>query len=305
MSRFYFSYFGNKRTELSHIYEIYPIENFAPKENPDDFKFTTVVEPFSGSSALSLDIYNKTHLTNPELKFIVNDTDKPLITVLKFIKEQGSTPLYEYCQERLNKEEWKRHNELIKKTAENINNPPILTPYEHFYTFRVRGDFGRLRKEPTKWPSLTRSKKITEVGGTDKFYMSNNTTILLNDWRTVMNRYKDDPEAFIFLDPPYFSSFNQEYYNYDVSTTVENGIHKSKDITGILTETLEYMKTSKATIVLIINSCAIIDYIFKGFIKRRYNKTYASPNKSVRGNVRNATDHLIISNSEMIIPRNV
>jgi len=296
MSRFYFQYYGNKRTELKHIYEIYPIENFAPKENPDDFKFTTVIEPFAGSSAFSLDLYNKTHLTNPELKFIISDIDKPLMSVLQFIKEQGSTPLYDYCRERLNKEEWKRHNEMIKSKAQ-------MTPYGYFYTFRVRGDFGRLHKEPTRWPSLIRNSKITEVGGTDNFYMSDNTEILMTDWRNTMNANKDSPEAFIFLDPPYFSSFNQEYYNYDVSTTSENGLHKSKDITGILTETLEYLKTSKATIVLIINSCAIIDYLFKPFIKRRYNKTYNSTHIRQEGNVKNNTDHLIISNSEMILPR--
>ena len=265
MSRFYFSWNGNKRTELFRIFDIV---------NMDEFDI--IVEPFCGSGAFILECYARYGDTK---KYVFNDTDERLINMMKFIKEnKSSAPLYEYCSTRLNADDWK-----------NQQTSDLLIPYNFFYYYRVRTDYQRLVL-PKKWPSLNRSKKI-EI--TDKCLSSDCTNITCSDWIECIELYKDDPKALIFIDPPYFNSFNQSYYGMD---RVSKGI-ETKDISIIYMDILFYMETCKARLIYITNSWALFDYVFKKFIRDKYQKKYNTNIVFSDGKIsKKTTNHLLLSN---------
>lgn len=265
MSRFYFSYLGNKRLELKYIDDII-----------DWDAFDTVVEPFAGSAALTLELYSR----GLGKRHVLNDADPHLTGMLKFIKESSSQPLYDYCRDRLNPEEFNMHHKLPAG--------PDLTVFEYFYRQRVRSEFNRTHKIPVKWPSLDRGPKLIT---TDACLSA--AIITNSDWRTCIDLYKDDPRALVFLDPPYFNSFNQSYYGMDgVKVDLDGHI---LDGTALFLEMLEYLKTAAATIVVITNSCAIIDYIYEPFIRLRYNKKYASCVTLRTGEfVNKSTSHILL-----------
>lgn len=266
MSRFYFVWNGNKRTELFRIFDAVNMDNF-----------DTIVEPFCGSGAFLLECYARYGDTK---KYVFNDNDVRLINMLKFIKEnKTSNPLYEYCSTRLNAEDWKNHQ-----------SSDLSIPYNFFYYCRVRGDFSRSKKLPNKWPSLKRSKKI-EI--TDKCISSDCTTITCNDWIECMEKYKDDPKALIFIDPPYFNSFNQSYYGMDK----ESKTPIYRDITTIFMDILNYMKSSQARLISITNSGALFEYVFKDFIRTKYKKTYNNNVVFIDGKIaKKSTYHILITN---------
>ena len=37
----------------------------------------------------------------------------------------------------------------------------------------------------------------------------------MDDWKQIMEEYKDNEKGFIYLDPPYVNSYNESYKNYD------------------------------------------------------------------------------------------
>ena len=96
----------------------------------------------------------------------------------------------------------------------------------------------------------------------------------------------------IFIDPPYFNSFNQEYYGINGVKVHPDG--RIMDGTELFIELLEYLRTAAATIVVISNSCAVVDYIFESFIKSRYPKTYAHHFKIDGKMVRKSTNHTLL-----------
>lgn len=116
--------------------------------------------------------------------------------------------------------------------------------------------------------------------------------ITCEDWRACVARYKDDPRALIFLDPPYFNSFNQEYYGMDKVKTHPGG--RIIDGTELFLEMLELLQSSAARVVVITNSCAIIDYIFRPFIRQRYTKAYSRCVKVDGVYVKKSTHHILL-----------
>ena len=96
---------------------------------------------------------------------------------------------------------------------------------------------------------------------------------------------KSKKKYFIFLDPPYFDSFNKYYVMYQDKFTGEKTI---KDNTGMYIEILKYLKENKKNTMLIINKNCITEFIYKDYIKAEYDKTYQLTKKK--------TKHLIINN---------
>ena len=83
-------------------------------------------------------------------------------------------------------------------------------------------------------------------------------------------KYKENKDAFIFCDPPYLTSNNTKYKGLNEYDENKNIV----DNTKIYIELLEYLKTSKCKIMILLNKNAIIDYIFKDYIKDHYHKIY-------------------------------
>ena len=106
----------------------------------------------------------------------------------------------------------------------------------------------------------------------NKNYDENERSILINslfaneDYINIFNKYKNDEKAFIFIDPPYL------FFN----------------MTSMIIDILELLKTAKCKVMLIINKLNILEYLFKDFIRGEYLKTYSLTKKKMK--------HLIITN---------
>ena len=115
-----------------------------------------------------------------------------------------------------------------------------------------------------------------------------NTVFTSKDYMEAYTEIKQDKSKkkyFIFLDPPYFDSFNKYYVMYQDKFTGEKII---KDNTGMYIEILKFLKESKKNTMLIINKNCITEFIYSNFIKGEYNKTYQLTKKK--------TKHLIVNN---------
>jgi len=96
-----------------------------------------------------------------------------------------------------------------------------------------------------------------------------NRIIWSDDFKTVLNALKDNESGFVFLDPPYLSSNNNDYYG-NISSN-DNNIN---DNTGLFIDIMNFFKTAKCKVMLIINKNAINEYIMNGYIKHSYSKRY-------------------------------
>ena len=84
------------------------------------------------------------------------------------------------------------------------------------------------------------------------------------NYKQVMEMYKDNDKALLFLDPPYLFSNNSSYIPQADET----------DSTDIIIYILEYLRVCKCHVILIINDLNILRYLFKDFIKSDYTRVY-------------------------------
>ena len=108
-----------------------------------------------------------------------------------------------------------------------------------------------------------------------------NALITNLDYTEVFKTYKDDPNAFLFLDPPYLFSDNSNYASQVRDT----------DMTQIIIDILEFIKYCKCKVMLIINKLNLLEYLFKDNIKGEYLRIYQISKKRAK--------HLVISNYDI------
>ena len=118
--------------------------------------------------------------------------------------------------------------------------------------------------------------------------------VTCKDWLSVANEYKDDPAALIFLDPPYFSSDNSTYGLYDETADATGMI---ADNTKIYIDILDFSRTSKAKVFMIINDNALLRHVYKDYASPPHEKTYGSTHvNSLNRRRKNKTMHMFVSN---------
>ena len=105
-----------------------------------------------------------------------------------------------------------------------------------------------------------------------------NALFTSEDYTKILEQYKDDKDAFIFLDPPYLFYENNPY----------DPLRDNNDMTKIIIDILEYLKTCSCKVMLIINKLVILSWLFKDYIKGEYNRTYQIGKKKAI--------HLIVTN---------
>lgn len=96
-----------------------------------------------------------------------------------------------------------------------------------------------------------------------------------NDFKEVFELYKNDDKAFLFIDPPYFNSYNKDY----------KGNTDKFDYTYLYIQIYEFMKVSKCKVMFVINNIYMIDYIFKDYYKDKYSRTYQNLKKKEEINI--------------------
>lgn len=259
VDNFYFTYVGSKSKEYKEI------KNYFPKN------IKTIIEPFCGSCAVSRQMWKEEKYKN--CNFILNDLNNLLIEFYNIVKHDKLDDFVEQINQYkdITKEEYNllvnpKSNELL-----TLNGYFLGLTYHNFrpniYPI-INGIRGKFRDY---------KKHYTKVKYND-FYKNTNTQLRCEDYNIVLEEYKDDTEAFIFLDPPYMNSYNA-YYG--------SGI----DIESIFKNLLYHLHNSKANIMLVVQGDFFMKIIFEKYIKCEYSKTYEMTRKQ--------TSHLIITNYEI------
>lgn len=225
---------GNKQNDIKYFKDKLPID------------VVNVIEPFGGSYAVIRNIY----MDDKYNKF-VNDNDTELYNIYTH-----STEYAEYCKTM--NEMAKKHiiNDCVNKknfmedvSSNNLDKSPY---FNYWKNVKISRDIHiKTAKSIDYTKSLEDIKKITFTN---------------NDYLEVINKYRTDPNCFIFLDPPYLFSDNSSYQKQSID----------KDCTDILVNIYNILKDkkTKAKIMLVINDLKIIRWMFNGFIKSEYSKTY-------------------------------
>lgn len=188
---------------------------------------TTYVEPFAGGASLYWNV--------PFQKAVLNDIDKKLIGAYRALKRSSSNPdaypIYRTVAE-------------IQRFVDS----PATTPEQIVMKTIYAGCnvFGNIeKKNPKIYKSADHERKLKRLA----LYKEKlkKTTLLSQDYRTVVRRY-NSPSTFFFFDPPYEKS---------------GGLYKDSVID--YEEMNNLLKQIKGKFLLTINNSAEIRRIFSGF----------------------------------------
>jgi len=250
---FFFSYVGGKSKDLKKIMPSVDLNNIK-----------TIVEPFCGSCAFSSHLESK-------CKFYFNDIDEDLMKFLNDVKngefpkmlKKFNAEFKEYINKDKPSEKWKEVKKDISK---------------NYFLCRRLGKRGGM---------LDLKQKEEKIGCYRHLISLFKKAELHNDdYRVTLEKFKNDPTAFIFLDPPYFDSFNSSYTSYKGNSA--GGKTQIIDNTHMYIDFIDYLNTAKCKVMLIINSNAITNYLYKGHIKTTYAKRYDLTGR--------CCEHLIVTN---------
>ena len=261
-NHFFFSYPGNKREEVEHIYNNINLEGI-----------DTIVEPFCGSSAISYYIWTKNKDKN--YKYILNDLDDKLIELLRIIKKGK----YEEIQNDVNRkrEEIITCFDDIEKAKnlyinyiknEKVNGYILANKYFKIKIGLFPNEINRMKKELN-----FKSHPIFEFLTTAEIEIYN------TDGNKIINDY-DNEKSFIFLDPPYIASCNS-FYSTDSGENTNN-IYEFLSSKGL--------KNFKCKILI----CHENNWLFKLIFKDYYDG--AIEYKKKYNNKHRETSHICIKN---------
>ena len=253
-SSFLFGRMGNKKPDIKFFKQYLPFENIK-----------TVIEPFGGTFAVIRYCYN-----DDKYKKIVNDTDEYLTQIYNNPEKFNDLSIFlnNISLSILDNKKVVNYKKFMEIVNNDENRDKIDTKmFEYWKLYNiVRGQIIKCRK--------------TKIDNTDNIALMKKITFSNVDYLEVINKYKNDPEAFIFLDPPYMFSDNSQYTNQVCES----------DMTDILIKIKEIFNNpeTKAKIMFIINDLKIIRWLFDDFVKAEYNKMYSLSKKTQK--------HLILCN---------
>jgi site-specific DNA-adenine methylase len=244
-NHFIFPYIGNKRQEVELVYE-------HVKDDIDNA--SVIVEPFCGSSAFSFYVW-KYHDEKKEKKYILNDDCKHLIDLYKLMKSGEIVQFIENVNSTCFNDDGEF--KLTREEYEDIVKGDDLTAYfvkHKIYNFRV-GLY------PIR--DIIKKKKIDLKKYTDllDFIQSPNVYITKEDACSVVEKYKDDVSAFLFLDPPYMNTCNR-FYEYEATTNIYKDMSDKKPT------------YYKCKMCFVLEYMWIIKVVFKDWTFLTYDKTY-------------------------------
>lgn len=246
---FYFSYIGNKRVEIKHY--ISKVEELITSN-----QINKVIEPFCGSSSTSYYLWKK----YPHLEFHLNDIDPFLYEFLQEIKQHGCERVFNHINKLCIDLTKEKYNQIC-----NNRKPKTMLDWcfcmkvsgYRLFLFPTRDKFGNYN--PQKYKQL------------DAFFQSSNVHIYNKDYKEIFNEFKNDQNAFIFLDPPYFQSDNSYYSQYDAHKDAENNLI---DNTNMYADIGDLLDTYIPKVMLVCNDIGIMRYAYKRHYKFSYEKLY-------------------------------
>ena len=224
----------------------------------------TIVEPFCGSCAMTLTLF----ADHAKYKYHFNDLDPHLFAVLSNVHgylefKADVIQIYNDFNRDHSGESTDRHPNLAKLWKSTVQS--IDSPFTNFYVNEkfIRSALFKISKDNPDMNHVAIFEKATKTH---------------EDYKIVMEQYRWDEEAFVFLDPPYLFSDNSGYYPQN----------DDSDMTDIIVFILDFFASCSCKVMLIINDLKILRYLFRDHIKGDYMRTYQIGKKKAR--------HLIIAN---------
>ena len=255
-NKFFFMYFGNKYgAEANQIYQYIG-------DNINETK--TLVEPFCGACGLSLFFHIKKGVKN--MNYELNDIDSNLINFLRKVKE-GELPDYiDYCnnmgeQYYNNKKLW---SDFARRKNKNLKEYYV---YKKLCRGHLLDNYDNTRSHDKYTPISYEKIKIHE-----EFFKSDNVILSNENYDVIFEKYRDDPSAMLFLDPPNIITSNET------------------DNTKMYVDILKLLKDCKCKVIMLAPKCAIIELLYKDNIKLVYEKMYQMSKKKIQ--------YMIIANFE-------
>jgi site-specific DNA-adenine methylase len=280
-NHFFFSYVGNKREEVEHIYNLLDLENI-----------DTIVEPFCGSCAVSYYIWTLNKDKN--YKYILNDLDSNLIELLKVVRSGE----YKEIEDDVNKkreeilgyeddmiEAKKIYLNYIKSSKDashkGLNNNGDITGYifSHKY-YAMRSGMFPLRDFKSRF------KNKLDISNYPIYDFLTNANIEIHsvDANKIIDDYNND-KTFIFLDPPYIASCNN-FYSIDTGENIGN-IYEKLTSYGL--------KNYKCKMLICHENNWLFKILFKEYVENEneYKKTYQN---KIGGKNKKNTYHICVKN---------
>ena len=250
-NHFYISYMGNKRQEVEQIY------------NSIDFKdITTIIEPFCGTSAMSYFISTK----KEGLKYILNDNNQYLKEMFEIFKDD----------EKIKQFENKINDEILPNIQTKDNYDNFLKSNKNLYGWFISSKYYKIR--PGIFPQKRKFNKIDlKRYPIYDFYKNSNIEFYNLDGIEIYEKYKNNKNNLILLDPPYLQACN-DYYA-DSKVNIYEYLYNDNPI-----------EKEKAQILLILENIWIIKLLFKN------NKILVEYDKNYFGYKKRKTTHIIITN---------
>jgi site-specific DNA-adenine methylase len=230
---------GNKDNDIKYFLKYLPLD------------IKNVIEPFGGSFSVIRNIYR-----DDKYNKYVNDNDDELIEIYK------------------NPEKFSELTHKFNNIAKNCLNERKQVDYELFLK-KINEDKTINQNEPMfKYLAKTKTikgkmiKVIKNINHTEQVKFMKKINFSFVDYMDILNKWKNNKETFIFLDPPYLFSDNSQYSQqkrkegYDMTDMIYNILNIMKD------------KKTKAKIMLIINDMKIIRYLYGNMVKDEYDKIY-------------------------------
>jgi site-specific DNA-adenine methylase len=279
---FYFKYFGNKRNENSFLEFLLPYI----EENID-----VVVEPFGGSCSFSRWHFNIR--TRPDIKYYVNDANKLLTTFCNNFQNNRDYIIqraYEIDKEIKSSSDPKlEYRKSYDRLSDNNNYKCIedhMAEYLYHQKTTAKGWKGYFFQGATLRNRCSFNKYLEIVKNTDIFFSK--THYHNQDYKIVLDLFKDNEKALIYLDPPYFNTDDSMYLGSDT------GIEKI-DHDEIMKDIYELFSNAKCKIIFVIKSDFMINTLFKKFLFTQYKKKYETSKNSCIHSVFINFDPMIIS----------
>jgi len=250
---------GGKKDEIKQFVDMIPTD------------INTYVEPFFGGGAVFFHLEPK--------KAVISDVHKELIDFYSALKDEKGHEIYSFMKDHPNVEA------EYYKVRDDMSIDTPLDNAKRFFYLRKTCFRGMLR--------YNKSGKFNIPFGRYKTYnfeelkeekyskVFKNTEILNEGFEKVFEKC-DDPNDFIFLDPPYDSEFTD--YGY---CTFGPDEHE---------KLAECFKKSKARCMMVIGKTPMIEKLYEGYIKKEYFKRYAFKIHSNRVGDEINTTHVVITN---------
>jgi len=220
---------GSKITDIKYFNHLLPLDDI-----------DIVVEPFGGVFAV-IKYYKQ--LYNDRYLFHINDLDEELYYIYNHPDEyiDINNQLIETSKQeqfRFNEKYTNQHFKDYVKTLQ-IN--------EHMKKYIVNNHF--VRGNVFKAPLISNES--------NEYQLLKQSIITNKDYKNILEEYKDNEKAFLFIDPPYLFSNDKAY-----APQVED-----EDMTEIIVFLLEYLKTCKCKVMIIIYKLKILIILFQLHIK--------------------------------------